>query len=406
MKVLVIAPTDLAVRSGTSIRVSNFTKAAARICEKVFLASRNNNEELKVLSNLVHIELKSARSYYRMIMAVNDISDRAASRLAAKLLGLELSEIRAVADKVDVIHVHQHLSGFSLAKILHGSARRRVPMVVDLHGLFKLQGLVGASAKETLVNAMGLLHELKVFRDKSISAFTVPSKSLGGVLRSIYGVNPDKVFEVPDVVEPEVIETAKKCKEVKEEVEKLLRGSELRDIVAYVGNITQYHGFFDLVKAIKIAKRSLREVKLLLVVPSLEWLKRFRHLLPEDTIALENVPRKLLPCMLRQAALCVLPHRAGTQFDYIPSNKVYDYVLSGRPIVAYRTPAVVEVLSKYPMHVLVKPNDPSALAEGIVKALELWRDSEPAPKLDCVPTLDDVERSLRAVYRLVEAGSR
>jgi hypothetical protein len=35
--------------------------------------------------------------------------------------------------------------------------------------------------------------------------------------------------------------------------------------VAYVGNLSQCHGFFDLVKAIKIAKRSFQEAKLFLI---------------------------------------------------------------------------------------------------------------------------------------------
>jgi len=43
---------------------------------------------------------------------------------------------------------------------------------------------------------------------------------------------------------------------VEEEVEKLLeRRSKLNGVVAYVGNISQYYGFFDLVKAILIAKK-------------------------------------------------------------------------------------------------------------------------------------------------------
>jgi glycosyltransferase involved in cell wall biosynthesis len=333
---------------------------------------------------------------------VNDISYQLALKLIAKLLKSELSEMKSVADEVDVIHVHQHLFSFCLAKILQRSMdARRAPMVVDLHGLLRLQGLMGTSLKEVLVNVAWLLHEFMVFRDRSVAAFTMPSKSLGEFLKSAYGVDPDKVFGVPDTVDQEVIATARRCEEIEKEVEGLLRGSELRNAVAYVGNFSRYHGFLDLMKAIKIAKRSFREVKLFLIVSSLKQLERFRYLLPEDTIALENVPRRLLPCILRQAALCILPHRAGTQFDYMPSNKVYDYVLSGRPIVAYRTPALVEVLSKYPMCVLVKPNDPQSLAEGIVKALELWRDSEPAPRLDCVPTLDDVERSLRNLYHII-----
>jgi glycosyltransferase involved in cell wall biosynthesis len=403
MKVLFIAPFDLTMRGGTSIRVSNLAKAAARICEQVFLASHTSNEELESIRNLLHIRVKYIRSRFRTIMTlVNDVNYQLALKLIAKLLKSELSEMKSVVDEVDVIHVHQHLFGFCLAKILQRSMdARRAPMVVDLHGLLRLQGLMGTSLKEVLVNVAWLLHEFMVFRDRSVAAFTMPSKSLGEFLKSAYGVDPDKVFEVPDAVDQEVVATAKRCEEVEKEVERLLRGSELRNAVAYVGNLSRYHGFFDLVKAIKIAKRSLREIKLLLVVPSLKQLERFRYLLPEGTIALENVPRRLLPCILRRAALCVVPHRAGTQFDYVPSNKVYDYVLSGRPIVAYRTPAVVEVLSKYPMRVLVKPNDPQSLAEGIVKALELWEDSEPAPRFDCMPTLDDVGRSLRTLYHII-----
>jgi len=411
MRVLFIAPTNLAVRSGTSIRVSNFAKAAAKICEEVFLASFTNNkglEELETLSNLVHIRLRYVPPLYRIvIMAINDISNRVASRLITKLCEHELSEMKDVASRVDVIHAHQHLFGFCLAKMLQRSVRRRAPMVIDLHGLLRLEGLVGTSVKEVLANAIGFLHEATALRDKSVAAFTVPSRGLGEVLMSAYGVDPDKVFEVPDAVDPEVIATAKRCEEMEREVEELLRGSELRNAVAYVGSISRYHGFFDLVKAIKIAKRSSREVKLLLIVPSLKQLLRFRDLLPEGTVALESVPRRLISCVLRRAAVCVLPHRAGTQFDYIPSNKIYDYMLSGRPIVAYRTLSVAEVLSKYPMRVLVKPNDSMALAKGIVKALALWRDSEPKPKFDCMPTLDDVERSLKTVYSAVsEADSR
>jgi len=100
----------------------------------------------------------------------------------------------------------------------------------------------------------------------------------------------------------------------------------------------------------------------------------------------------------------VLPHRAGTQFDYIPSNKVYDYMLAGKPIVAYKTPAIEETLSKYRMRILTEPNNPVALAKGIVKALELWKDSEPASTYD-VPTLEDAVKSLKVIYRIVSKAN-
>jgi hypothetical protein len=110
---------------------------------------------------------------------VNDISYQLALKLIAKLLKSELSEMKSVADEVDVIHVHQHLFSFCLAKILQRSMdARRAPMVVDLHGLLRLQGLMGTSLKEVLVNVAWLLHEFMVFRDRSVAAFTMPSKAL------------------------------------------------------------------------------------------------------------------------------------------------------------------------------------------------------------------------------------
>jgi glycosyltransferase involved in cell wall biosynthesis len=114
---------------------------------------------------------------------------------------------------------------------------------------------------------------------------------------------------------------------------------------------------------------------------------RFKSLLPEGTKIMIGIPRRFVPCILREASVLVLPHWAGTQFDYIPSNKIYDYMLSGRPIVAYRTAAVVESLKRYPYSILVKPNDPKALAEGIVKAFESLRNAEPRAVFDNVPTL-------------------
>jgi glycosyltransferase involved in cell wall biosynthesis len=76
-------------------------------------------------------------------------------------------------------------------------------------------------------------------------------------------------------------------------------------------------------------------------------------------------------------------------------------MLAGRPIVAYRTITALEILKKYPMHVLVEPNDPKSLADGIIKAIELWGNTNPSPEFNSIPTLNDVKEALIKVYNYV-----
>jgi len=92
-----------------------------------------------------------------------------------------------------------------------------------------------------------------------------------------------------------------------------------------------------------------------------------------EAVIVENVPRRSVYRYLYAADVLVLPHRAGTQFEYLYSNKLLDYVASGKPIVAYSLPSVREVLKEYPLKILVEPNNPRRLAEGILDALK-WRD--------------------------------
>jgi len=125
MRVLFIAPFDLRMHRGTSIRVLSLAKAATRICEEVFLASCSINEELEALSNSMHVRMKYLRPRYHIVTTLmNDISDRLASKLITKLFKLELSRMRDIVNKVNVIHAHQHLLSYCLAKMPQGSTSR------------------------------------------------------------------------------------------------------------------------------------------------------------------------------------------------------------------------------------------------------------------------------------------
>ena len=396
--IAVVAPFNLSVRDGTSIRVINIARVATSLFDRVILFSNSNTNEL---SNVIYIRLYNIAIQYHYIAALGmRIEPRLISKFVSRMLRIDAEEIEKALEKVGVIHVHWLVFSY-LGKFLNLLTRRHIPVVVDLHGSLKLQTATTNSLKDNLAYIVGLTYERIGIKDKAIAAFTVPSFTFKTFIERFYKVAPESVFAVPDIVEQEVIDAAKRCEETLAAFRDYKYCCDFYGYVAYAGSLTKFHGFFDLIKAVRIVRRRLgNSVRLLLIVPEARQVMRVTSLLPEDTKILVGLPRRLVPCVLRGASVLVLPHLAGTQFDYIPSNKIYDYMLSGRPIVAYKTMAVVETLKKYPYAIFVKPNDPEALADGVIKAFELWRDVKPQ-EVDDVPTLDDAKKALERIYRYV-----
>ncbi len=290
-----------------------------------------------------------------------------------------------------MIHVHWVLFKY-IAKIISRVVEIPAPIVIDLHGSWNLQYPSTQTLRDILAFELGRRLESYVLTRDEDSAFTSPSKNLNVYLARRYGINLHRMFEVRDFVEPEVIESSKRCDSI-DEVNKIVEKMPA-NVVAYAGSISTYHGFPDLLKAFIVARKILAyDIKMLLITPN-----QPPNLKSRDIIVLNNIPRRLIPCILRRATVLVIPHRTGTQFDYIPSNKIYDYMLAGRPIVAYMTPAANETLVEYSMYLPVKPNDPVELARGIAKAVELYGKSEPKPAYDKVPTLNEVAEALKKVY--------
>ncbi|MGC9107309.1 MAG: glycosyltransferase, partial [Infirmifilum sp.] len=392
MKVLFIAPFKLEIHDGTTIRVLNLAKAATYISEEVFLVSPSINEEFK-LNNIVNIKMKEIEGRYHFTLAyLSEFSSKLSFTIGTRILHINPEEYDFL-DHINVIHVHWLLYKY-LAKILQQIVHKRIPLVVDLHGSWNLQQSKKGYVKDVLALKLGQAHEALAFRDNSIDAFTSPSISFNNYIASKYKVDPKKLFEVKDAVDAEVIASSRSCNEI--EVNKLIGEiSSSTNLIAYTGSTTNFHGFLDLIEAYNILKKFYKyNFKLLLIVPSITQ----SLMINRDTIILKNIPRRFVPCVLRKATVLVFPHIAGTQFDYIPSNKIYDYILAGRPIVAYKTSAADDLLKDYSMYIPVKPNNPIELARGIIKAVETYGNSEPKPMYNKVPTINSVAESLKRVY--------
>ena len=78
-----------------------------------------------------------------------------------------------------------------------------------------------------------------------------------------------------------------------------------------------------------------------------------------------------VPGLLREADVLVLPNTpTRISAAYTSPLKLFEYMASGRPIVASDLPSLREILRPDATAVLVDPGDPAALARGITRVLD------------------------------------
>jgi glycosyltransferase involved in cell wall biosynthesis len=139
-------------------------------------------------------------------------------------------------------------------------------------------------------------------------------------------------------------------------------------IILYSGGLYQWKGVDSLVKTASLLPPSCRLV--ILGGEREELLKRF----PEEELAkiifLGHRPFNQVPTFLKTADVFVLPNsRISDESRHFTSPlKMFEYMACRKPVVASRLPSLLEVLDEQTA-ILVEPDDPRQLADGIKTAL-------------------------------------
>jgi len=143
-----------------------------------------------------------------------------------------------------------------------------------------------------------------------------------------------------------------------------------RDIVnlVFVGNLTDEKGVDILIQGIKLLQKHYNKTISLDIYGEGENKKRYQSMV--NRLHLTNVIKfkgvinnEVLPQYLKEYSLFVLPSRYET-FGVV----LIEAMASGVPIVATRAGAIPEIVSSDEVGILVEPNNPRSLAEGIKKA--------------------------------------
>lgn len=142
-----------------------------------------------------------------------------------------------------------------------------------------------------------------------------------------------------------------------------------RKIAMYTGHLFEWKGANVLLET----ARKLPDVLFVFVGGMEHDIKKFR----EEAKSLNNVlilgqrPHKEIPAYLKAADVLVLPNSGKEEISryYTSPLKMFEYMASGRPIVASKLSSISEILNDR-NSVLVKPDDVDSLMAGIKKLLD------------------------------------
>lgn len=141
-----------------------------------------------------------------------------------------------------------------------------------------------------------------------------------------------------------------------------------RPLVGYFGSMEAFRGIDDLVTAVEIVRQSRPEVELVIAGPpnpeidlDREWIRY-----------LGNLPFERVPTALAACDVLAIPYRHSAFLDMASSCKIAEYIAAQRPIVATRTPNLVENFPEQAQELgelLAEPGNVDQIADSIRRQL-------------------------------------
>ncbi len=230
-------------------------------------------------------------------------------------------------------------------------SRLRIPTVLELHHLTP-----GAAQRFAAGEARRSAHLLAV---------VAVSRALAAAMVD-RGFPASKVTVAADGVDLERFEPALSMPDARRLVGLDIPGP----VVCHLGHLYQGRGIDILLRA----AQTLPEVTFVFVGGNREDIAR--HQADAAAAGLRNVrfvgivPNALVPRYLYAADLLVMPYTRGTStHEFMSPMKMFEYMASGRPVVASEFPVLREVLESGRTVEFVPPSDPGALSAAIAGLL-------------------------------------
>jgi len=264
---------------------------------------------------------------------------------------------RAMTSRYDAIHSHEEggLIGVVLATLL------RVPHLYDMHSSLPQQLTNFAFSRSRLMRRLFLAIERLMIRGSRVVIVICPS--LADTVRAIDpAARPILIENAPGSAEEPATPAQAAA------VRRTFGIGEATPLVLYTGTFEAYQGLDLLFDAMRIVAAARPDARLLMAGGKPEQVARAREQaraagVESATIFAGERPAAEIPAYLLTATALVSPRSRGTNTPL----KIYQYLRSGRPIVATRLLTHTQVLDDE-TSILTDANR-DAFAAGILAAL-------------------------------------
>ena len=210
---------------------------------------------------------------------------------------------------------------------------------------------------------------LRKIRLKKICGIIAISESFKNIIINKYGVNPDKISIAHDAVDLEEFSNFLPQKKARE----LLNMPQDKKIVLYVGGVMKKKGIFVLLDTAAMMNSDwLFEIVGWFVHDESDKAKKYVEERKIDNVVFRGyAPRNEIINYLAAADALVIPNSSLYEETRLFTSpmKLFEYMSSGRPIVASATPTMLEILNEKNA-VLVEPDNPEALKNGLFKIFQ------------------------------------
>jgi len=180
------------------------------------------------------------------------------------------------------------------------------------------------------------------------------------------GITENKILIAPDGVDLDKFDISIS----KDEARRRLNLPQDKKIALYTGHLYKWKGAQDLADAIEFLDKN---TIIIFVGGTKKDEEKFRNKNKNlnNVLILGQKPYSEIPYYLKSADVLILPNSGKTEISksWTSPMKMFEYMASQRPIVASDLPSLREILNKNNA-VLIKSDNPKALANGIKQALK------------------------------------
>ena len=277
--------------------------------------------------------------------------------------------LQLIKSEYDILQCNQHgpaLIGLMLKQKI------KSPVLFDMHGILQSEARLNfnSSIKEKF------LYELHIKAERNLLsrsyAISTISDEMSNFISHAFALPRQKIFTIPDGVD---IGLFKNINRSDIEAVRTNIDSIDRRIVMYIGGISPLHDSINFIRSLYIFNKKYKKDVIFIIITHGPSVAKIREEFFELAKGVDNlvmhppIPHDLLPIYLKAADLLVIPYANDFFSNMVPHLKTLEYMASGTPIVASGTNGVKNILEHKINAILVEPENPESMANGIIYAL-------------------------------------